>query len=196
MRSKQTPLAFDSTPGPAQDYNARVLKMKLLQLFIVLMVVAGPARAQLQDVQLSASRQKIDEQKGREQGNVTVTTKEIVYKITVQSKIFKPLTGLQVKYMIFYADAASGTKEKPAETFLKGSETIANLAGNALVNFNTTPIKLTTEELDAGWYYKSGGSNRAKDKVTGVWIRAYLDGKMVSEYANPTTTSKKNDWKE
>jgi len=173
-----------------------MIKMKLLQLFIVLIVVAVPARAQLQDVQLSASRLKLDEQKGREQGNVTVTTKEIVYKITVQSKTFKPLAGLQVKYMIFYADAASGTKEKPAETFLKGSETIANLAGNALVNFNTTPIKLTTEELDAGWYYKSGGSNRAKDKVTGVWIRAYLDGKMVSEYANPTTTSKKNDWKE
>lgn len=166
---------------------------KLLAGFIFL---SGTALAQVQDVQLSAKRLKLDEQRSRPGGPVTVTTKEIVYEISAQNKTFKPLTDVTVKYMIFYLDPKPGMDNKPVELSIKGTEAVGNLEPQRSVTFNSSPVKLTTEELDGGWYYPSGGGNRARDKVSGVWIRAFANGKIIGEYSNPTTVSKKNEWKE
>lgn len=166
------------------------------QILAGIVFLSGTAFAQLQDVQITATRQKLDEQKKREGGPVTITTKDIAYEITVQNKTFKPLTELQVKYMVFYLDPKPGSADKPVELSLKGAETLTNLEGNRSVSFTTKPVKLTTEELDGGWYWTGGGSSRTKDKVSGVWIRAFANGKIVGEYANPSTVSRKNEWKE
>lgn len=156
--------------------------------------MTSSAFAQMQDVQITATKKKRDEQKERE-GNITITTKEIIYNIAVQNKTFKPIAELQVKYMVFLSDSQGGNTGGPVDAAHTGSETLKNLNGQGTVNFETKPIKLMTEDLDAGWVYGSGAGNRAKDKVNGVWIRAYVDGKMVGEYANPSTV-KKNTWKE
>jgi hypothetical protein len=37
-------------------------------------------------------------------GNITITTKEIAYTVTVENRTFKPIDELQVKYMTFYLD--------------------------------------------------------------------------------------------
>ncbi len=166
------------------------------KLVAILSVTAFPAFAQLQDVQITATKKKLDEQKSRGGGPITVTTKEIVYSVTVQNKRFKMMPEVQVKYMIFLSDEQGGTTDKAVASSHKGSETLANLASNASASFETKPVKLTTEELDGGWAYTTGASGRARDKVNGIWIRAYADGKIIGEYANPTTISKKNDWKE
>jgi len=172
------------------------MKKTLGKLLAGLIFLSGTAFAQMQDVQLSAKRQKLDEEKARSGGNVTVTTKEIIYEVSVENKTFKPLTDVTIKYMIFYLDPKLGGDNKPIELSLKGSETVSNLESRRVVTFNTTPLKLTSEELDAGWYYADGGSNRSRDKVSGVWIRAYSNGKIIGEYANPTNVSKKNQWKD
>lgn len=165
------------------------------QLVVWLMVMANPLFAQIQDVQITAAKKKLDEQKERGR-NVTVTTKEMIYNITVQNKTFKPITDVQVKYMIFLSDSKGGSTEKAVANSHRGSETIANLPGNNSVTIETKSVKISTEDLDAGWYYTTGAGNRARDKVNGIWIRAYAGGKMIGEYANPSTVSKKNDWKE
>jgi hypothetical protein len=167
-----------------------------LQLVGALMVTTIPAFAQIQDVQITAAKKKLDEEKTREGTNKTVITKEIVYNITVQNKRFKVMPEIQVKYMIFVDDAQGGSKEDATSKAHTGSETLTNLASNASVSFETKPFKLTTVDLDAGWYYTTGAGNRARDKANGVWIRAYADGKMIGEYANPSTVAKKNEWKE
>ena len=149
----------------------------------------------MQDVQIIATKKKLDEQKEREGGNKTITTKEIIYNVSVQNKTFKPIPEVQIKYMIFLTDSKGGSNATAVESAHTGSETLKNLASQATTNFETKSIKLTQEDLDAGWYYTTGANNRARDKVNGVWIRAYVDGKMVGEYANPTTI-KKNTWKE
>jgi len=166
------------------------------QLFAILAVISTSAMAQLYDVRISATPRKLDEQKDRQGGNVTVTTKEIAYTINVENRTFKTLEELQIKYMIFYFDSKPGTSEKPIEAYHKGSETLTNLSSNRTATFETVPFKLTKEELDAGWYYTSGGSGRSRDRVTGVWIRAYANGNLLGEYSNPTTVSKKREWKE
>lgn len=187
--------AFRLDIAPQNGNTPPMKSARIWQLIAVLLVTAFPAFAQIQDVQISAAKKKLDEQKERG-ANVTVTTKEIVFNVTVQNKRFKAMPEVQVKYMIFLSDEQGGTKEKAVATSHKGSETLTNLAPNATVSFETKPFKLTTEDLDGGWYYASGASNRARDKVNGIWIRAYSEGKIIGEYANPTTVSKKNDWKE
>jgi hypothetical protein len=165
------------------------------QVLATLLMMSTFAVAQLYDVQISSAPRKLDEQKDRS-GNVTVTTKEIAYKVTVENRAFKTIPELQIKYMIFYVDPKPGSREKPIEAHHKGSETLTNLASNRTTTFETIPFKLSKEELDAGWYWVGSGSSRLKDKVTGVWIRAYSNGNLVGEYSNPTTVSKKKEWKE
>lgn len=168
---------------------------KLSCIFALLVVTATSSRAELFDVDISATRTKLDEQKER-QGNVTVVSKDIAYKVSVESHTAKPLNGLVVKYMIFYVDPQLGVKEKAVTASHNGSHTIEALPPRGTLTFDTDPFKLTSEELDGGYYFASGASGRSQDRVLGIWFRAYMDGKMVGEYANPTTISKKNTWKD
>ena len=171
-----------------------VMKGRFLQAIAVVVLTISGAQAALWDVDITATRLKSDQEKSRE-SNVTITTKEIVYKVTVQSRSFKPITDLQVKYMIFYADVQPGAAGKPVETSHRGVETFSALDANKLITFDTKPLKLSVAELDSGWYYTSGAGSRARDRVTGVWIRAYSNGKLIGEYTNPSTVGKR-DWKE
>ena len=161
----------------------------------LLLLAVATAPAQMSDVQFNVTRKKLDEQKEREGGNTTVITKEICYKVDVQNRTFKDIPELTVKYMIFYEAPQGGTNEV-VEAFHKGSETITALQGNDKTTFETKPFKLTTEQLDGGWYYTTGAKNKAKDRVAGIWLKAFAGDKMVGEYVNPSTLSKKNTWKE
>ena len=40
---------------------------------------------------------KLDEQQNRQGGNVTVTTKETAYRVTLENRSFKTITQLQAK---------------------------------------------------------------------------------------------------
>ena len=168
---------------------------KVLSVLVLTLTMASSAREEMFDVAISASRKKLDEQKTHA-GDKTSVTKEVAYTLTLESHSFKPLTGLQVKYMIFYQDQQPGSVGKPIIAFNKGTATLAGLGVHETATVDTTSFKLTTTELDAGWYYTSGASGRAQDRVTGVWVRVYSDGKLVGEYANPPGTAKKNTWKD
>ena len=85
------------------------------QVFAILVVISTSAVAQLYDVQISATTRKLDEQKDRQGDKVTVTTREIAYRVTVENRTFKTIPELQMKYMIFYVDPKPGSREKPIE---------------------------------------------------------------------------------
>ena len=172
------------------------MKTLLVQIFAISMVLVSTVSAQLKDVEFSVTRQKLDEQKEREGGNTTIVTKEVRYKVTAQNRTFKTIPELEVKYMVFYEVPVPGTKDEVNEDFHKGSEKITNLEGHRSAVFETKPFKLSSSQLDGNWYYASGANSKAKDRVTGVWIKAFVDDKLVGEYVNPSTISRKNDWKE
>jgi hypothetical protein len=162
-------------------------------------VFAGhlPVFGQLQDVAITAQKKRLDQQKERVDGNATVTTQELIYVIGVQNKRFQPQPQVVVKYAIYLEDEKGGSTEKGVARAHRGEETLKDLAANATVTFETKPFQLSKEELDAGWVYTSGAGSRAKDRVQGIWIRAYdASGKMIGEYANPSTVAKKNVWKD
>ena len=168
----------------------------VIQLLVILVTISGSAVAQLFDVQISVAPKKIDQQKGRKGEHSTVTTKEMAYTVMVENRSLKTFDELKVKYMIFYADSQPGRRDKPIEAHHKGSETLRNLSTHRKAQFETAPFKLEKEELDGGWFYRSGGDGRARDRVTGVWVRAYADGNLVGEYANPSTVTKNREWED
>ena len=171
------------------------MKTMLLQLVAGLIFVSSAAHAQVHDVVITATRKKVDEQKSRSSMQ-TITTREYAYTVTVTNRSFKAMPQLEVKYMIFYEEAQPGSKDKPATLNLQGKESLTNLENNRPVTFETQPVKLSKSELDGHVYWTSGAKSQTKDSVTGLWFRAFADGKIVGEYANPSTTSKKFDWKE
>jgi hypothetical protein len=172
------------------------MNRSLLQLSLILVTLSTSAVAQLYDLQITATPKKIDQQKSRKGEHATVTTKEMAYIVMVENRSFKSFDDLTVKYMIFYADSQPGKSAKPIEAHHKGSEKLSNLTTHRKAQFETAPFKLEKEELDGGWFYHGGGDGRAKDRVTGVWVRAYADGKLVGEYANPSTVAKTREWKD
>jgi uncharacterized protein YcfL len=161
---------------------------------VLLGVTSASAAGLTDDVEIKVDRQKLDEEVTNS-GPERTSTKEIRFTVTVQSKTFKQLSNLEAKYMIFYYDSKPGSAAKPTEQSQSGSEKIIALAGNQSVNFETKSITLTTVTLDGGWVYSSGASSKSKDRVSGVWVRVFSEGKLVGEYTSPTTI-KKRDWKD
>jgi hypothetical protein len=171
------------------------MRVKLLAVLGCVVAMATSVVAGPRDVEIGASRERLDQQKDRASGPVNVTTTEIVYGVTVTNKTFKTLPEVKVAYMIFHEESRPGDP-KPVEVSSTGSEVLANLESNRPITFTTKPIKLSKSELDAGYYWATGAKAKQKDRVTGVWIKAIApDGEVIGEYANPSTVAKKNIWK-
>ena len=174
------------------------MRMTLLFPLIGLMALnLSSLSAALSDVEIKVTRQKLGEEIDRKTSKAErIATKEILYKITVQSKTFKQLSNLEAKYMIFYYDAKPGSNYDPEEKFQAGSEKITAIASNRSVEFETKSIQLTTVSLDGGWVYDTGASNKSKDRVSGIWVRVFDEsGAVVGEYASPSSITKRT-WKD
>lgn len=169
----------------------RIVKSLTCAVFVL---AAASLQAGLSDVEITASKQKLEENKSKD-GISLVNSKSIAYDITIKSKTSKPLENLDVKYMIFYEDSQPGKVEKAEEKSHAGSEKVALLEANRSVTIATKPLTLTTEELPAGWVYTSGATGRSKDRTKGIWVRVYAGDKLLSEYANPTSIAKR-EWKD
>lgn len=173
------------------------MRSVLLFLFLASVSAIAPStHAALADVEIKVARQKLDQDISRKDGDTRVEVKEIIYNVTVQSKTFKTLNDIEVKYMIFYYDSQFGSRERPTEKSQSGGEKIAVLTGNTSVDFQTKSITLTTESLDGNVIWANGASSKSKDRVSGMWIRAFSkDGAVVGEYASPSSVTKR-DWKD
>jgi len=165
------------------------------QMLVALMLIANPVFAQLWDLEILVSRNKLEEKKERALYE-TITEKQIAYDVKVRNKTFSDMENIEVKYMIFYEEVQPGNRGKPIDLFVKGGEAIKFLKSHSEATFLTSPVTLKKSELDGGVGWVSGASGRAKDSVTGVWFRAFSNGKQVGEYANPASVAKKNDWKQ
>ena len=170
--------------------------IRFSQIVTILTLTIGTSYAALYDVDISATRIKLEEQKTRDAGSATLQVRQIAYKVSVLNKSFKGLTNVEIKYMIFYQDVQPGSKDKPKELLKKGSKTIPLLETNRPQTFETTPVELSQYTLDANVYWTSGARGKSQDKVSGLWFRAYVDGKIVGEYVNPSSITQRQEWKD
>ncbi|GAB4176562.1 MAG: hypothetical protein Fur0032_16560 [Terrimicrobiaceae bacterium] len=150
-----------------------------------------------QDIIMLPTKKTLDSKESRKGGNSSVEKKEIAYNVSVTSKAFHELQNVTIKYNIIYYDAVFGGSGKPEVKTAKGSHTFPSLISNKKVEFETTPIVLTVEKLDANWYFPGGGNRKANDRVAGLWFRAFdAEGKQIGEYANPKAVIAKSTWQE
>lgn len=149
------------------------------------------------DVQIVPSRTKLDSSRDRNKGNATVESKDIAYTVKVNSKSFKELTNVTVKYKIYYQIVELGDRSEPEIKLSSGSHTIPSLLTNKPVEFETDAIKLTKASLDPGWYFANGASGRSQDKVVGLWFKAFdSTGKQIGEYCNLNSATKNKKWED
>ncbi|TXI83318.1 MAG: hypothetical protein E6Q40_11195 [Cupriavidus sp.] len=171
--------------------------MKTIIFFLGTMMIATCTTfAGLQDFDITATREKLGMDRGRESGNMTVTSREIRYRIDVKSRAFKPVENVEVKYNIYYEDKQEGSRDAGTLQAKTGSQKFDKIEPGKPVAVSTDPFELTTQKLDGNWYWANGASNKTADRVVGIWARVYVNGELKQEYCNPTTLSKKADWKD
>jgi hypothetical protein len=120
------------------------------------------------------------------------------YSVTVENKTFKPMTDLEVKYIIFSKRQQLGMKGPGRKQHDSGSYTIKEIAPNDKVTFDTDSIALTKAMLigqSGGYsYFTNGAKPKAEDSLTGLWIRIYQNGNLFTEFANPAELTSKETW--
>ncbi len=161
-------------------------------------LLAQVARAGDADADVSTEPKKIADKVTGQQTDAVSKTQKWGYSVTVENKTFKPLTNLEVKYMIFYKHEQLGIKAPPRKQHSSGSFTIPSVAANDKVSFDTTPVELTKAVLlgpVGGYsYFANGAKPSAQDSLTGIWVRIYQNGTLFKEFANPSDLIDKEQW--
>jgi len=169
----------------------------ILTLLLAGLQIASVSVHAANDVQMLPTRTKLDGSKSREKGNTTVVQNEIAYDVKVTSKSFKELQNITIKYNIYYENAQFGSKAEPEVKMAKGSHALPSLLTNKPVEFTTESVKLEKASLDGNWYFSNGASGSARDKVVGLWFKAFdAEGNLVGEYANPSSVKTKRTFQE
>lgn len=176
--------------------NFRMMKALFIFATVTVLAFVPASSLAIDDVHILPSRIKLDSSKS-EKGQAKVESADIAYSVQVNSSAFKELTDVVVKYNIFYEVVRLGSKGESDIKLSSGSHTFPSLLTNKPDKFETEPIKLEQSSLDPGWYFVNGASGKAKDRVVGVWFKAFdSTGKQIGEYTNPPSVSTKRKWKD
>lgn len=173
------------------------MRKHTLLLAALALALGSPTLPALDSIKILPTPVKLDSKRTTGEGNMSIESKNIAYLVKITSSSFKELTNVTVKYNIFYEVVELGRTGEPAVQVSAGSHTIPSLVTNKSIEFETDPIKLEKASLDPGWSFGNGASARTRDKVLGVWFKAFdSTGNQVGEYINPTTLTKKQKWKD
>ena len=167
-------------------------------LYLLLAVVMFPLSGfgSANDVVFTVTRKKLDEKKSSGQSE-TSHSKEILYSVKVLNKGFSEYENVIIKYNIYYETPLLGSSNKPELRTAQGSENLPSLPRNKPLEFTTSSITLTSDSLNPSWYFADGSKREAKDKVVGVWFKAFdAEGKLIGEYFNRSTVTRKYKWLE
>jgi hypothetical protein len=123
-------------------------------------------------------------------GGAAVTKEHWVYEVTIENKTFRPLSDLELKYLIFLTKEKLGVKAGAASNRQNGSVTVGSLQPHEKKTVTTEAVELSKAHLVGNWIYSSGAKPNANDSLVGVWVRVMQNGQQFAEYANPSTLLK------
>ncbi len=141
-------------------------------------------------LEIRAVAKRVDANQSQNQGHRAVSKEHWSYDIAVQNKLFQPLSGLDVRYMVFYTTAELGSKEASLQQHQSGNFTIDLLQSQERKGSATSPVELDKAHIIGRRHFTNGGRIKAEDALVGVWVRVYHGGQMIGEYANPSTLTK------
>jgi hypothetical protein len=172
------------------------MKMKIigqilcsLIVIAVAVVVAGAANSGL-DIHCMPKRVDATAPQNSSSGSMTSSKEHWNYEVTVENKTFKPLTSIEVRYMIFYKTEELGSKAPATQQHQSGGMSIDALKPHEKKSFTTNPVELNKSHLTGRYYYSGGERIKAEDALSGIWIRVYQNGQQLAEYANPSALTK------
>ncbi|MEI8341723.1 MAG: hypothetical protein WCH43_09345 [Verrucomicrobiota bacterium] len=166
-------------------------------LIAVLCTLIQPVFAGNSDVVINTVAKKIEDKSAvpaAGEGSIAEKKEEWAYMVTVENKSFKPLTGLEAKYIIFYKQDQIGSKVTPRLQRKSGSCTVPEIQASGKNSFTTNSVELKKSVLTGNYYFTNGAKTKAEDGLSGIWIRIYLNGNLFAEYTRPTSLSSKEKW--
>jgi hypothetical protein len=145
---------------------------------------------------ITALQKKLDEQKNTKASDTNISKEQWQYIVTVENKQFKDLTGLDIKYMIFYKQEDFGSKNPAKVKHITGSHPVELLKAHEKITFESDFVKLEQARLKAGWYFTDGAKANATGALSGIWVRIYQGTTLVAEMCKPTNLSFKETWEQ
>ena len=154
--------------------------------------IQADLRAAPSDLEIHCVPKKMDANGNQpsRRGHVTKAKEHWSYDVTVENKTFQDLSGLEMKYVIFFNKEKLAARDPAASRRQSGSLTIGSLKPHEKKTFTTDAIELDSARLASNYYYSDGGRQKAQDTLGGLWLRVYKEGQQLSEYANPSVLTK------
>jgi len=129
--------------------------------------------------------------KTEETSRSTASTKiegyNLAYEFTLKNKTLRVFDKVKVEYILFHKQAQPAAQSRDAgfRKRIRGEAEIENLGKFKEASFMTKKVHMRESDLRANWDYANGGKEKAEDEIEAIWIRFYVDGVMVQEYAVP-----------
>jgi hypothetical protein len=155
----------------------------------------APAKTDIPNVEVTADRKRLDVDRGQmvAEGGVHKASEKFQYVVKVQKRSFVDVPALDIKYVIFVERQKLGeTKDSDTiERVTGGGKTEPLIAAVRSQTVDTGEFELWERSLVGDFYYPNGGRRKVLDNVKGVWVKVFYEGKMIGEYANPSTITKR-----
>lgn len=148
----------------------------------------------------TTEQKKLDSTTGSGGIGINSTKEKWAYKVTMENKSFKDAPNIEIKYLTFMRPDQAGEKQVLSKVKLKrsklGSVKLAVLKNFDKYTFVTDPMMLIQTQLQPGYGWANGASPRSKDALRGLWLRVFVDGQQVCEFANPPELKEKEKWED
>jgi hypothetical protein len=165
---------------------------RIFSVSILLALFAVSSRAQISDVEIHCVPKKVDASANQNSasGSIMRAKERWSYDVTIENKTFKDLSGLEMKYVIFFKQEKLAVKDAATTRRQSGSVTIGLLKPHEKKSVTTNSVELDKTQLVGNYYYPDGGRQKAQDTLGGLWVRVYQNGQQLVEYANPSTLAR------
>ncbi|MEP6671124.1 MAG: hypothetical protein ABJF10_18330 [Chthoniobacter sp.] len=146
-------------------------------------------------VEVSAERKRVEYNPGKAvgEGAESKTADKFLYELKVQNRSFGDVPALDVQYLIFVERQKLGTsKDKDTVDRITGSAKFEPLTRKTMIQTaKTSEFQLAKQVLVGDTYYINGGRRKVEDNVLGIWVKVINEGKVIAEYTNPSTVTKR-----
>lgn len=171
--------------------------MKILTLgALILLALALPARTagSSYHVEIKTELKRLDVKRSTSESTETAE-EQWGYVVTITNHSFKDIPDLRVEYLEFSKHERFGSKSGAAkDERTSGSKSLGSLQNNGKTSFETDPVTLKKARLKADWYYANGAKGKAKDEMSGIWVRVFSGSEMIDEYAQPSALKSQEKW--
>ena len=129
-------------------------------------------------------------------GYLMLDEREVYQNIIVKNTAPRDIDNIKLEYFILkFQDQPSAKKRSEGNTIrIKGEIPLGLLRQRSECTFRTKKFKLLNTKLAPNAIWETGGKRTSKDQIRGIWVRIYVDEKLVHESSKPENMMRKEIW--